>query len=284
MKLEGKVAIVTAAGRGLGRGIALAIAGEGADVVVNSYRKETTEAVADEIKAMGRRCLAIPADITRPEKILQVVEETINTFGRIDILVNNVGSGSRTPKEPDSGPLGEIAALWDTMYEQNLRATVLMCEAVAPHFIEKGGGKIVNIGSIAGRSNASLIPVLENIAPPSYHSMKAGISSYTQTLAERLGPYNVNVNCVCPGIVYTEPWQRNSKRMVSTISEFKGQDSREWFLGISQGKHPHWFRPTPMKREQTVEDIGRAVVFLISEESQNITGQALNVDGGMIKS
>ena len=178
MKLEGKVAIVTAAGRGLGRGIALALAEEGADVVVNSYREETTEAVADEIKAMSRRCLAIPGDITKPEKIIQVLEETIDTFGRIDILVNNVGSGSKTPKEPGSGPLGQIIATWDTTYEQNLRATVLMCEAVAPHFIEKGEGKIVNISSIAGRYAAS-VNVPENIAPPSYASIKAGLFRQT---------------------------------------------------------------------------------------------------------
>lgn len=282
MKLEGKVAIVTAAGRGIGRGIALALAEEGADVVVNSYREETTKAVADEIEAMTRRCLAIPSDITKPEKIMQVVEETINAFGRIDILVNNVGSGSMTPKEPGSGPSGQIMAAWDTTYEQNLRATVLMCEAVAPHFIEKGGGKIVNISSIAGR-HAAYVNALENIAPPSYASMKAGLIHYTKTLANRLGPHNVNVNCVCPGIVYTDAWKRNSERMVSRIPEFKGQDPREWFLGISQGKYPDWFKSTPMRREQTVEDIAQAVVFLASEDSKNITGQSLNVDGGMIK-
>jgi len=176
MKLEDKVAIVTAAGRGIGRAIALALAEEGAAVVVNSYREETTKAVADEIKAMNRRYLAIPGDITKPEKIMQVVEDTINAFGRIDILVNNVGSGSMTPKKPGSGPLGRIMASWDTTYEQNLRATVLMCEAVAPHFIEKGGGKIVNISSIAGRHAAYAI-ALENIASPSYASMKAGPGS-----------------------------------------------------------------------------------------------------------
>ena len=282
MKLEGKVAIVTAAGRGLGRGIALALAEESADVVVNSYGEETAKAVADEIKAMGRRCLAIPGDITKPEIIIQTLEAAIGTFGKIDILVNNVGSGSKTPKKPDLSPLGQIIAAWDTTYEQNLRATVLICEAVAPHFIEKGGGKIVNIASIAGQYSAS-INVLENIAPPSYGAMKAGLISYTRTLANRLGPYNINVNSVCPGIIYTEAWKRNSKRMVSIIPEFKGQDPREWFLGISQGKYPDWFQSTPMKREQTVEDIAQAVVFLVSEASKNITGQSINVDGGMVK-
>ncbi len=282
MKLEDKVAIVTAAGKGIGRAIALALAEEGAHVAINSYHEGTTKSVADEIKAMNRKYLAIPGDITKPEMIMQVVEETINAFGRIDILVNNVGSGSMTPKEPSSGPLGRIMAAWDTTYEQNLRATVLMCEAVAPHFIENGGGKIVNISSIAGRHAAYAI-ALQNIAPPSYASMKAGVIQYTKTLANILGPHNVNVNCVCPGIVYTDAWKRNSERMVSIIPEFKGQDPREWFLGISQGKYPSWFTETPLMREQTVEDIAQAVVFLVSEDSKNITGQSLNVDGGMIK-
>ncbi len=282
MKLENRVAMVTAAGRGIGRGIALALAADGADVVVNSYRQETTRSVADEIGAMGRKVLAIPGDITQPDQIMAAVEQTIGTFGKLDILANNVGSGSMTPKEPGSGPLGPIAANWDSTYEQNLRATVLMCEAVAPHLIEMGGGKIVNIGSIAGRF-ASPVHVLENIASPAYHAMKAGLGSYTQTLANRLGSHNINVNCVCPGIVYTDAWKNNSKRMVSRIPEFNGIEPREWFLGISAGKYPAWFQATPMRREQTVEDIAQAVVFLASEDSRNITGQSFNVDGGMIK-
>ena len=283
MKLEGKVAFVTAAGRGIGRAIALSLAKEGADIVANSYSEETTKAVADEIEAMGRKCLALPGDITKPEKILKSLEEAIGTFGTIHILVNNVGSGSKNPRPADDSPLGRAISAWDTTYEQNLRATVLMCEAIAPHFIEKGGGKIVNIASIAGRYAGS-VPVLQNIAPPAYGAMKSGLLHYTKTLANRLGPHNVNVNGVCPGIVYTDAWVSNSKRAVANIPEFKGQDSREWFVGIAHGKYPHWFMATPLMREQTVEDIAEAVVFFASDESKNITGQAINVDGGMVKS
>ena len=247
MKLEGKVAIVTAAGRGIGRGIALCLAEEGADVVVNSYREATIKAVAEEIEAMGRKTLAIVGDITKPDKIVQVVEEAINTFGRIDILVNNVGGGPASPREPGSGPLAQEVLAWDITYEQNLRATVLMCEAAAPHFIERKSGKIIT---------------------------------------DRLGSSNINVNCVCPGIIYTDAWKRNSVLTVENRPEFKGMDPREWFLGISAGKYPELLEGfvTPLKREQTVEDIGRAVVFLVSDDAANITGQAFNVDGGMIKS
>ena len=283
MKLEDKVAIVTAAGRGIGRAIALCLAGEGADVVVNSFHQETTVEVADEIKALGRRVLAIPSDITRTEEILQTVKDTIDTFGKIDILVNSVGAGRITPRDPGSGPLGQVEAVWDDMYDQNLKASVLMCEAVAPHFKEQKNGKIINISSIAGQH--TLPDKLEsNIVPASYSAMKAALLSYSRQLAEKLGPYNVNVNCVCPGIVYTDAWKRNSKRMVEILPEFKGMDSREWFVGIAHGKYPDMFPVTPLRREQMVEDIGQAIVFLVSEDAKNITGQSLNVDGGMMKS
>lgn len=284
MKLEGKIAIVTAAGRGIGKAIALCLAEEGADVVVNSFHEETTAKVADDIKALGRRALAIPGDITKADMVLQVVEDTINEFGKVNIVVNNVGSRPMTSKPPDSGPLGRIEASWDAMYEQNLKATVLMCEAVAPHLMENNSGKIINISSIAARAMVSEKLSTYGVASPPYSAMKAGLLNYTWFLAERLGPYNINVKCVCPGIVHTDAWQNSSKRVVENVPEFKGQDPREWFVGIAHGKYPDMFLPTPMRREQTSEDIGRAIVFLVSDDSRNITGQALNVDGGMIKS
>ena len=148
---------------------------------------------------------------------------------------------------------------------------------------EQKRGKIVNISSIAGRFTQPglRIPYLRSAA---YSAMKAGLISYTRVLAERVGPDNINVNCVCPGIVYTDAWKRNSQRVIEIEPEFKGMDLREWFIGIAQGKYPHIFLPTPLRREQTVEDIAHAVVFLVSDDSMNITGQTLNVDGGMIKS
>ena len=278
MKLEDKVAIVTAAGRGIGRGIALSLAKEGANVVVNSYHEKTTASTVGEIKKMGRRSLGIGGDITKPDKIVQVIEDTIKAFGRVDILINNIGGMSMIPKEPESGPLGQIVAVWDTTYEQNLRATVLMCEAIAPHFTKQRSGKIINISSVAGRPG---FPAMD-----AYGSMKACLIRYTQSLADRLGPSNINVNCVCPGIIYTDLWKSMAVKTVGNRPEFKGMDPREWFLGIFEGKHPlRGGSPlTPLRREQTVEDIGRAVVFLVSDDAVNITGQSLNVDGGMIKS
>jgi NAD(P)-dependent dehydrogenase (short-subunit alcohol dehydrogenase family) len=282
MKLKNRVAIVTAAGRGIGRSIAVCLAEEGADVVVNSYSEDTTTRTAGEVQALGRKALAMPCDITKPDMITQVVQETLKAFGKIDILVNNVGSGPKTWKTTDAGPLAKSIDLWDNIYEQNLKAPVLMCEAVVPHLMEQKSGKIVNISSIAGRV-ALPLKLQERIVPQSYSAMKAGLISYTQSLAERLGPHNINVNCVCPGIVYTDDWENNSTRMVNNIPEFQGQDVRKWFAGIARGEYPDMFCSTPLRREQMVEDIGRAVVYFVSDDGMNITGQSLNVDGGMYK-
>jgi len=278
MRLEGKVAIVTAAGRGLGRGIALCLAKEGADIVVNSFHEETTARVADEIKASGRRVLGIAGDITTTDKMAQVAQETLNTFGKIDILVNNVGGGRMTPKEVGSSFLGQAEAEWDGTYEQNLRATVLMCKTVAPHFIKQKSGKIVNISSVAGRYPFPYLIMT------SYGAMKIAIIRFSQSLAKELGEHNINVNCVCPGIIYTDAWEKGAKRAVESMPKFKGMNPREWFVEFMEGKYPELGAFTPLRREQTPEDIGRAVVFLVSEDAQNITGQALNVDGGLVMS
>lgn len=278
MRLEDKTAIVTAAGRGIGRAIALCLAEEGAHVVVNSYHTETATKVAAEIEALGRQVLGIAGDITQIDPINQVVEDTIKTFGRIDILVNNVGGGPLTQSESGDSLLERLETEWDGMYRQNLKAPVMMCQAVAPHLIEQGSGKIVNIASVAGRNTYA-----SQTSPISYRALKAGLIRYTQSLADDLGPHNINVNCVCPGYVYTPTWERGARRMVETRPEYKGLDPLEWFDGLNKGKYPELATTTPLMREQTVEDIGQAVVFLVSEDGRNVTGQTLNVDGGRHK-
>ena len=162
---------------------------------------------------MGRRSLGIAGDITRPDQIVQVVEDAIKTFGRVDILVNNVGGMSMTPKEPDSGPLGKIMAAWDTSYEQNLRATVLMCEAIAPYFSEQKSGKIVNISSVAGRPG---FPAMD-----AYGSMKACLIRYTQSLADRLGPSNINFHLVFLGTIHTDFRKPTAARVPEHLPSYK---------------------------------------------------------------
>jgi len=278
MKLESKIAIVTAAGRGIGRAIALCLAEEGATVIVNSFHTDTTAKVVAEVEALGREAVSMAGDITQMETITRVVDDTIGTFGRIDILVNNVGGGPLTSRESDDSFLGRIEAEWDGMYQQNLKAPVMMCQFVAPHLIKQESGKIVNIASVAGRNTYA-----SSTSPVSYRAVKAGLIRYTQSLADELGPHNINVNCICPGYVYTDTWERSARRMVETRPEYKGIDPREWFAVLNEGKYPELATTTPLMREQAAEDIGQAVVFLASEAGQNITGQTLNVDGGRHK-
>ena len=280
--LDGKVALVSAAGRGIGRAIAIGLAEAGAAVAVNSYGEDTTKATTEAIETAGGEALSLVGDITDPETILSAVRHTLDRFGRIDILVNNVGAGPKDLPAHEPHALGPIASLWDALYDQNLRATVLMTEAVMPQMIEQGHGKIVHVSSIAGKTSLS-DRMLQNFAHQSYGAMKAALCHYTTTLAEILGPRGINVNAVCPGIVWTDAWRTNAENAVANLPEFEGQEPREWFEGIARGDYPEIFDRTPLRREQTLEDIADAVVFLASEAAKNITGQSLMVDGGMVK-
>jgi len=282
MNLEGQVALVTAAGRGIGRGIAESLAEAGASLVINSYSEATVRETAALCEAKGARVEICIGDITDRDKMIEMRDQALSAFGQIDILVNNVGAGPKSAIEPDAHELGPSQAIWDALYHQNLLPVVLMSEAVIPHMKANRRGKIVHISSIAGKVPFS-DKMLEYFVHHSYGAMKAALISFTQTQSELLGPFNINVNSVCPGVIYTDSWKQNSERAVTMIDEFKGQDPREWFEGIARGDYPHIFDRTPLRREQTVEDIGRAVVFLTSDHSVNITGQSLMVDGGMVK-
>ena len=275
MKLEGKIAVVTGAASGLGQGIACCLAEEGADVVIADIDMDNANKVAEEVRAFGRKALVIEADVTQQEKARQVIQNTINTFGKIDILVNNVGGG-RIEVGAEAAPIAEgmpqIADLpeeaWNGAYEVNLKSQVLMSTAVVPHMKAQKSGKIINISSIAGKIGApgSLMP---------YSSIKRGVISFTWALARELARDNINVNCICPGLIYTPAWQRMAEHLWQTIPlyrELKGP--RDVFLSSVDSQ-------TPLGREQTPEDIGRLAVFLVSEDARNITGQSINVDGGI---
>ncbi len=280
--LAGKVALVTAAGRGIGQGIAVALARAGADVVVNSYSQDTTARTAALVEAAGPRALAAPGDITDPEVMLATRDAALEAFGQVDILVNNVGAGPKSGTPPAAHELGMAEATWDALYAQNLKPVALMTEALVGHMKERRSGKIVQISSIAGRASLS-DRMLSAFVHPSYGAMKAALVNFTQTQAELLGPFDINVNAVAPGIVYTDAWKANAERAVEHMPEYAGMDARAWFEGIARGDYPEVFDRTPLRREQTVEDIGNAVVFLVSDLAVNVTGQTLMVDGGMVK-
>jgi NAD(P)-dependent dehydrogenase (short-subunit alcohol dehydrogenase family) len=297
MKLKGKVALIAGGGQGIGEGISLCLAEEGADITVADINIENAKKVAGKAEAMGRKALAISADLTEEEEAQKAVRETVDFFGRIDILINNVGGVSRETQmqiveqyKTDSGKgtlppfMNFKSKIWDQYYRLNLKAHVLLAQAVTPYFIKQSSGKIVNIASDSGR-----LPEPRHMP---YGCMKAGDISLTWSLASALAPYNVTVNCICPGLVYTPLWDRGMDIQQTLLREAKAQGlelppgvSAEDVENLTPKEYwlKYYVRPsTPLGREQTVEDMGRAAVFLVSDDAKNITGQTLHVDGGLV--
>ena len=263
MRLTGKVAMVTGGGTGIGRAIVLAMAREGADILVPDIQLANAEAVIGEVRALGRTAVAQQVDVTKESQIQTVIREGIRACGRIDILVNNAGVN------PGLGlPFTrQVEADWDKVFDVNVKSVFFTCKAIAPHFMERRAGKIVNIASIAGP--------LSSTTMPSYSVSKMGIITFTKIVAKELAPYNVNVNAICPGLLYTDMWKKIGEVIRETNPAYADLTPRQMF----EKRVEEWI---PMKREQTPEDIGHAAVFLVSEEARNITGQALMVDGGVV--
>ncbi len=263
MRLAGKVAIVTGGGSGIGRGIVLAMAGEGADIAIADIQVLNAEKVAGEVKALGRRVVAMKTDVTSAADVKAMLDRTREALGKIDILVNNAGAAS-APGLPFTNNTEED---WDRAFAVNTKSVFLTCKAVAPYFIERKAGRIINIASIAG-------PLSSPTMPP-YSVAKMGVITLTRIVARELAPHGVTVNAICPGVLWTDFWQKLAAHIAATNPAFAGLTPREVF-------DRRVAELVPMKREQTPEDIGWAAVFLASEEARNITGQALNVDGGCV--
>ena len=259
-RLDGKVALVTGSARGIGKGIATELAREGADVIVADLLIDQAYQTAGELQNRhGVTTLALEMDVTSDESISTNVERAIAEMGRIDILVNNAGVA------PDNLSEDEVESDWDRCFEVNLKAIWKVSSALKPHFIENGGGKIVNVASIAGRVGAGEMA--------SYSASKAGAISITQSQANKLGRYGINANAVCPGLLWTDMW-RKLEGMLRGDHADEVVDRRAAFETAVKNN-------MPLGREQTPEDIGKAVAFFASDDAKNITGQALNVDGGM---
>ena len=263
MDLTGRAALVTGAGGGIGRGIALALAEHGADIVIGDIRLKEAEPVAAEVAAMGRRSTAVLLDVTDQQSIDNAVGSTIEHLGRIDILVNNAGVFA-APGWADRPRAN--ADDWDWTHRVNLKGVAMMTDAVAPHMIERGDGKIVNIASTGGRQG--------NPVNPAYMASKAAVISLTQSSALELAPHNINVNAVCPGFVWTGMVESIEVHNSKTMPEMKGLSVREIYDKLVD-------RTIPLKRDQTPEDIGRLAAFLASDYARNITGQSINVCGGV---
>ena len=262
--LTGKVAIVTGAASGIGRGICLVLAEQGACLVATDMNLEGAEAVAAEVAALGRPAAALRLDVTDRANIEDVVARTVADHGKVDILINDAGViGAPGWQDRDS----PTDADWDYALSVNLRGVVICSEAVGGYMRERRYGKIVNIASIAARQGGTDIP--------HYNASKAAVVSWTQSNALQLAPYDVNVNAICPGLLWTPMWQGIAKKR-STFDfdpSVTGSDIREYFEKTVEAT-------IPMKKEQTPEDVGKLAAFLVSDDAHNITGQAINVDGG----
>jgi NAD(P)-dependent dehydrogenase (short-subunit alcohol dehydrogenase family) len=263
MRLEGKVAVVTGGGSGIGEGIVMCMAREGADVAIPDIQEGNAQHVAREVERLGRKALGMRCDVTRAADIQGAFDRVRKELGKIDVLVNNAGMAS-APGMPFTNNSEED---WDRTYAVNLKSVFLTCKAIAPHFIERKAGRIINIASIAG-------PLAALTMPP-YSVAKGGVITFTRVIAKELAPHGITVNAICPGVLWTAFWEGLAKYIADTNPAFKGMTARQVF-------DKRVADIIPLKREQTPEDIGWAAVFLASEQARNITGQALNVDGGSV--
>ncbi|TAK34169.1 MAG: glucose 1-dehydrogenase [Chloroflexota bacterium] len=246
MSLEGKVAVVTGAGQGIGQAIAVALAQEGASVAVVDLDLENAKKVADEAGKFSR---SVPkrADVSSPADLTQTVREIVEEFGRIDVLVNNAAALHLVLPTEDVS-LEE----WRRSIDVNLTDTFLCSQAVGKEMIKNKSGKIVNISSVLGHA---AVPKYA-----AYSASKAGILALTKTLAVEWGKYNINVNSISPG-------STDTPRVLQTVTP-EALKSREERI--------------PLGRVNQPEDIASAVVFLVSSASGNITGEDIKVDGGML--
>jgi NAD(P)-dependent dehydrogenase (short-subunit alcohol dehydrogenase family) len=255
--------MVTGGGAGIGRAIVLAMARDGADVLVPDIQAAKAEAVVKEVDSLGRRAQALLVDVTKESQVRAAIAEGIGTFGQIDILVNNAGvtPGLGLPFTR------QVEADWDKVFNVNLKSVFFTCKHIAPHFMSRRCGKIVNIASISGPLSSQTMP--------SYSVTKMGVITFTKIVAKELASYGVNVNAICPGLLYTDMWKHIGDRIRETNPAYADLTPRQMF----EKRVQEWI---PMRREQTPEDIGHAAVFLASDEARNITGQALIVDGGIV--
>ena len=243
MRLKDRRAIVTGAGQGIGRAVALKLAREGADVAIAEINRETAGQTANEISALDRKAIAMAVDVTDPHQVREAVRQALAAWGRIDILVNNAGFDR-------GGTLLKIKEEeWDAVLGVHLKGTFNCIQAVAESMIENQYGKIVNLSSIWGKTGA--------MAEICYTSAKGGIIALTKSVARELGRYRINVNVVLPGLILTPTIAKMAEKYQNKIIE-----------------------NTPLNRMGKPEEVANVVAFLASDEASFVTGATIEVSGG----
>jgi 3-oxoacyl-[acyl-carrier protein] reductase len=242
--LEGKVAVITGAGRGIGAAIARRFATDGASVVLNSLSDSAVK-VGDEITASGGKALAVRGDVSKADDVAKVIDAAVSTFGRIDILINNAGITR-------DGLLMRMSEEdWDAVMDTNLKSVYLCCRAaLRPMLKSRGGGRIINLSSVIGLSG--------NAGQANYAASKAGIIGFTKSLAKELASRQVTVNAIAPGFIVTD-----------------------MTAGMTEEAKQALIKRIPLGTLGTPEDVAAVAAFLASDEAKYVTGQTLTVDGGM---
>lgn len=246
MMLKNKVALITGAGKGMGRATVIEFAKNGAKIAINynSSEKEARE-VAEEVERLGSEAFLIKADVSKSDEVNEMVDKVINKFGRIDILVNNAGVIQQAKFE------NITEEVWNKILDINLKGVFNCIKAILPYMIKQESGKIVNISSVAG--------VAGSLVNASYGAAKAGVINMTKTLSREFAKHKININAIAPGVTKTD--------MIDNIN---------------QEVIDKYARETPLGRIAEPEDIAKAVLFFASTQSDFITGQTLIVDGGRL--
>jgi len=244
--LASKVAFITGGGGGIGRETALSFARAGADVVLGDISPRT-EDVAQEVRALGRKALALHLDLSNSAQIYEAVATAQKEFGRLDILINN--AGIHLTQRFTEGAAGD----WERLIQVNLLGTIVCCHAVVGGMIERQYGKIVNVASDAGR--------VGSMGQAVYGATKGGVVAFTRNLAVEMARYKINVNCVSPGLVNTDMWNATRRERPNLANAYE--------------------TTVPWKRLGEPSEIAAAILFLVSDEAEYITGQTLSVNGGV---
>ncbi|MEH7251577.1 SDR family oxidoreductase [Neobacillus niacini] len=254
--LRNKIAIITGSGNGLGKCTALNFAELGASVMVSDINEKNAMEVRDEIRRLGYSAEAIQTDVTKEEDISKLVEITVERFGKVDFLVNCAGVSNNKPL------IETTVEEWDRIFNINVKGVYLATRAVLPYMIKKKSGKIVNFSSMVGKeAYANNVP---------YSASKFAVMGITQGVAKEVAKHNINVNAVCPGVIMTDLMHKEAENMAK-------------LQGITKEEVIQMFcEEIPLNRLQTAEDVAGVVAFLCSDMAMNMTGQGINITGGLM--